>query len=127
MRRDALLHALWARWDAPPLEWFIGAADVVHGTNFLVPPTGRAAAVVSVPCFELFAEQEAGYRAAVVGEAPRIGIEAALRLGWDAVLRPEDGFIGMTGFGASAPAGDLFKAFGITVDAIVAAARTAAR
>jgi glycosyltransferase involved in cell wall biosynthesis len=42
------LHALWARWDAPPLEWFIGAADVVHGTNFLVPPTGRAAAVVSV-------------------------------------------------------------------------------
>jgi transketolase len=88
---------------------------------------GIRAAVVSVPCFELFAEQEAGYRAAVLGEAPRIGIEAALRLGWDAVLRPEDGFIGMTGFGASAPAGDLFKAFGITVDAIVAAARTAAR
>jgi glycosyltransferase involved in cell wall biosynthesis len=42
------LHALWARWDAPPLEWFVGATDVVHGTNFLVPPTRRAAAVVSV-------------------------------------------------------------------------------
>ena len=42
------LHALWARRDCPPLEWFIGATDVVHGTNFLVPPTGRAAAVVSV-------------------------------------------------------------------------------
>ena len=42
------LHALWARGDAPPLEWFIGAADVVHGTNFVVPPTRRAAAVVSV-------------------------------------------------------------------------------
>jgi glycosyltransferase involved in cell wall biosynthesis len=42
------LHALWTRWDAPPLEWFVGRADVVHGTNFLVPPTGRAAAVVSV-------------------------------------------------------------------------------
>jgi glycosyltransferase involved in cell wall biosynthesis len=42
------LHALWARRDAPPLEWFIGATDVVHGTNFLVPPTRRAAAVVSV-------------------------------------------------------------------------------
>ena len=42
------LHALWARRDAPPLEWFIGATDVVHGTNFVVPPTGRAAAVVSV-------------------------------------------------------------------------------
>ena len=42
------LHALWARWDAPPLEWFVGATDVVHGTNFLVPPTRSAAAVVSV-------------------------------------------------------------------------------
>jgi glycosyltransferase involved in cell wall biosynthesis len=42
------LHALWARRDLPPLEWFIGATDVVHGTNFLVPPTARAAAVVSV-------------------------------------------------------------------------------
>jgi glycosyltransferase involved in cell wall biosynthesis len=42
------LHALWTRGDFPPLEWFIGATDVVHGTNFLVPPTGRAAAVVSV-------------------------------------------------------------------------------
>ena len=42
------LHALWARRDGPPLEWFIGPADVVHGTNFVVPPTRRAAAVASV-------------------------------------------------------------------------------
>jgi glycosyltransferase involved in cell wall biosynthesis len=42
------LHALWSRGDVPPLEWFIGATDVVHGTNFLVPPTRRAAAVASV-------------------------------------------------------------------------------
>ncbi len=42
------LHALWARWNAPPLEWFVGSADVVHGTNFVVPPAGRAATVVSV-------------------------------------------------------------------------------
>jgi glycosyltransferase involved in cell wall biosynthesis len=42
------LHALWGRRDGPPLEWFIGTTDVVHGTNFLVPPTRRAAAVVSV-------------------------------------------------------------------------------
>lgn len=42
------LHALWARRDGPPVEWFIGAADVVHGTNFVVPPTRRAAAVASV-------------------------------------------------------------------------------
>jgi glycosyltransferase involved in cell wall biosynthesis len=42
------LHASWGRRDSPPLEWFVGATDVVHGTNFLVPPTSRAAAVVSV-------------------------------------------------------------------------------
>jgi glycosyltransferase involved in cell wall biosynthesis len=42
------LHALWGRWDAPRLEWFVGAVDVVHGTNFVVPPTHRAATVVSV-------------------------------------------------------------------------------
>jgi transketolase len=84
------------------------------------------AAVVSIPCFELFAEQEPGYRAAVLGQAPRIGIEAALRQGWDGVLEPQDFFIGMRDFGASAPAGDLYKFFGITVDAIVQAARAAA-
>ena len=42
------LHALWGRWDAPPLEWFVGSVDIVHGTNFVVPPTRRAATVVSV-------------------------------------------------------------------------------
>jgi glycosyltransferase involved in cell wall biosynthesis len=42
------LHGLWARGDVPPLEWFIGHADVVHGTNFVVPPTRRAASVMSV-------------------------------------------------------------------------------
>ncbi len=42
------LHALWGRGDTPPLEWFVGACDVVHGTNFVVPPTRRAAAIVSV-------------------------------------------------------------------------------
>jgi glycosyltransferase involved in cell wall biosynthesis len=42
------LHALWRRFDHPPLERFVGAADVVHGTNFVVPPTAHAAAVVSV-------------------------------------------------------------------------------
>ncbi len=86
---------------------------------------GIQAAVVSVPCFELFAAQDAAYRAAVLGEAPRVGIEAALRQGWDAVLRPQDAFIGMTGFGASAPAAELYKTFGITVDSLLAAARAA--
>ncbi len=81
---------------------------------------GIEAAVVSVPCFELFAAQSADYRACVLGSAPRIGIEAAIRQGWDLILRPEDPFVGMASFGASAPAADLYKHFGITVDAVIA-------
>ena len=81
------------------------------------------AAVVSAPCFELFAAQDAAYRASVLGTAPRIGIEAAVRQGWEGLLRPEDGFVGMTGFGASAPAPELYQHFGITADQTAARAR----
>ncbi|MGC1556737.1 MAG: transketolase [Methylovirgula sp.] len=86
---------------------------------------GIKAVVVSIPSFELFAEQDAAYHARVLGEAPRVGIEAALRQGWEAALRPQDAFIGMTGFGASAPGGELSKTFGITIDFLLAAARAA--
>jgi transketolase len=85
---------------------------------------GIKAAVVSVPCFELFAEQDEAYQAQVLGEAPRIGIEAGLRHGFESLLRPQDAFIGMKSFGASAPAGDLYRVFGITVDAVVTEAQT---
>ena len=84
---------------------------------------GIRAAIVSMPCWELFAAQPAAYRASVLGTAPRVGIEAALRDGWDRWIGPEGTFIGMTGFGASAPADTLFNHFGITGDAVVAAAR----
>ncbi|MGV6872028.1 transketolase [Pseudochelatococcus sp. B33] len=85
------------------------------------------AAVVSLPSFELFATQDADYRHAILGDAPRIGIEAAIRVGWEAVLRHDDAFIGMTGFGASAPAAELYRQFGITADDIVRAAKEARR
>ncbi|THD73868.1 transketolase [Thalassobius vesicularis] len=84
---------------------------------------GKRVAVVSAPCFELFAAQPADYRAAVLGDAPRVGVEAAIRQSWCAFLRPEDGFVGMTGFGASAPAEELYEYFGITPDAVAQAAR----
>jgi glycosyltransferase involved in cell wall biosynthesis len=42
------LHAAWRRSELPPIEWFVGTVDVVHGTNFVVPPTRRAARVVTV-------------------------------------------------------------------------------
>ncbi len=84
---------------------------------------GIAARVVSAPCFELFALQPEEYRKAVLGGAPRIGIEAGIRQGWDLFLRRKDAFIGMSGFGASAPAGDLFEHFGITAEAVCAEAK----
>ncbi|MDE1145279.1 MAG: transketolase [Azospirillaceae bacterium] len=84
---------------------------------------GLNVAVVSMPCWELFAAQPAASRALVLGTAPRIGVEAAVRFGWDRWLGDQGAFIGMEGFGASAPAADLYRHFGITVDAIAAAVR----
>jgi transketolase len=72
------------------------------------------AAVISMPSFELFRQQPQAYRHAVLGEAPRIGIEAAAAQGWCEWLRPKDVFIGLTHFGASAPGGKLYEHFGLT-------------
>ncbi|MER9861876.1 transketolase [Mesorhizobium sp. M0185] len=83
---------------------------------------GIAAAVVSMPCWELFEEQDADYRKAVLGSAPRIAIEAAARLGWDRWIGETGTFVGMAGFGASAPAPDLYRHFDITPEAVAAAA-----
>ena len=59
----------------------------------------------------------------MLGGAPRIGIEAAVAQGWERWLGPDGVFIGMTGFGASAPAEDLYRHFGITADAVASAVR----
>ena len=84
---------------------------------------GIAAAVVSMPSFELFAAQDPAYQGEVLGTAGRIGVEAGIRQGWDAYLRPGDEFIGMGGFGASGPADQLYEHFGITVAALTRTAR----
>ncbi len=83
---------------------------------------GKRVAVVSMPCWEIFDAQDAGYRAAVLGSAPRIGVEAAIGFGWDRYLGERGVFIGMHGFGASAPGTEVYKNFNITADAVVAAA-----
>jgi transketolase len=88
---------------------------------------GLKAAVVSMPSFELFRRQDAKYRAEVLGEAPRVGVEAAVAQGWHEWLRPSDAFVGMSGFGASAPAGQLFKHFGIAAEQIAETAAGLAR
>ena len=80
---------------------------------------GVAARVVSVPCFELLAEAPEAARRAVIGDAKvKIGVEAAVRQGWDAIIGSDGAFIGMTRFGASAPYKELYKHFGITPEAV---------
>ena len=79
--------------------------------------------VVSVPCFELFEQQVESYRTALIGNAPvKIAIEAAIRQGWDRFIGSDGVFIGMHGFGASGPIDALYTHFGITTEAVVAAA-----
>ncbi|MDD3181764.1 MAG: transketolase [Alphaproteobacteria bacterium] len=89
----------------------------------LLKQEGIAAAVVSIPCFALFDRQDQAYRTSVLGTAPRIAIEAGIRMCWDRYLGEKSAFIGLSDFGASAPAEALYKHFGITVEATVAAAK----
>ena len=85
---------------------------------------GIAARVVSVPSFELFEVQSDDYKAAVIGSSQvKIAVEAGIRMGWDRFIGTDGTFIGMTGFGASAPYQKLYEHFGITKDAVVAAAK----
>jgi transketolase len=84
---------------------------------------GIASRVVSVPALELLLAQPAEAKAAIIGNAPvKIAIEAAVRWGWDAVIGTDGEFVGMHGFGESGPAKELYKHFGITAEAAVAAA-----
>jgi transketolase len=86
---------------------------------------GVKARVVSMPSWEIFADQDAAYRDLVLPPAvtARVAIEAAVQFGWDKFLGPRGRFIGMRSYGASAPFGTLYKHFGITADAMVAAAK----
>ena len=84
---------------------------------------GTSAAVVSMPCWELFAAQPKAYRDSVLGRCPRVAVEAAIGMGWERWLGDNGTFIGMEGFGASAPAGKLYEHFGITAAKVAEAAQ----
>jgi transketolase len=84
---------------------------------------GISAAIVSMPSFELFRAQPEGYQQEVLGTAPRVAIEAGIAQCWYEWLRKGDKFVGMTGFGASAPAAKLFEHFGITAAHVADVAR----
>lgn len=92
--------------------------EIALGARKLLQDKGRPTRVVSVPCFELFAQQSADYRAETIGKAKvKVAIEAGIRQGWDAIIGEDGAFVGMTGFGASAPIEKLYPHFGITAEA----------
>ena len=94
----------------------MAAREMLAGENIPV-------AVVSLPCWELFAQQDETYKAAVLGGGLRVGIEAGCDFGWERIIGTDGVFIGMPGYGASAPAEELYKYFGITAEAVSAAVR----
>ena len=95
----------------------LAAADVLEAE-------GTPTRVVSVPCFELFFRQDAAYQASIIGRGTvRVAVEAAVQQGWERFIGDDGAFVGMTGFGASAPAEVLYEKFGITTEAVVAAAK----
>jgi transketolase len=86
---------------------------------------GVGTRVVSTPSWELFAAQTPAYRASVIGRGTvRVAVEAAVGLGWERFIGEDGVFVGMDSFGASAPADRLYKEFGITAEAVVAAAKS---
>ncbi|MCC5985561.1 MAG: transketolase [Rhodobacteraceae bacterium] len=100
------------------VEIAMAARDILHAEKI-------GTRVVSMPCWELFEEQPESYRRRVLPAGPvRVAVEAAIRFGWDRWLfgergrREKSGFIGMHGFGGSAPAPELYRHFGITAEAV---------
>jgi len=98
--------------------------EIALAAQKLLQAENIAASVVSMPCMELFALQDAEYRRSVIDPASvRIAVEAAVEQSWERWIGPEGGFVGMQSFGASGPYQDLYRHFGITPENIVKAAK----
>ena len=98
--------------------------DIALRARTILEKDGIPTRVVSVPCWELFETQSAAYQAQTIGKAQvRLAVEAGIRQGWDRFIGEDGIFVGMIGFGASAPAEQLYDHFGITPAAIVAAVK----
>ena len=98
--------------------------SVALAAREILATDGIRAAVVSIPCWELFDAQDPDYRASVLGPGcTRVAVEAAVSFGWERYLGDGGVFVGMPGFGASAPGADLYAHFGITAEAAAAAAK----
>jgi transketolase len=93
--------------------------EIALAAQKLLNEQSFAVRVVSVPSLDLFLSQPDKVRRAIVGDAPvKVAVEAAVRFGWDALIGPDGIFVGMSGFGASAPYKDLYRHFGITAEAV---------
>jgi len=98
--------------------------SVALAARELLEADGVGARVVSVPSFELFAAQPTDYQEAVIGESEvRVAVEAGVKMGWERFIGADGVFVGMTGFGASAPDKALYEHFGITAEAVAKAAK----
>ena len=98
------------------VEIAVAARDILQRQNI-------GARVVSMPCWELFDEQDAAYRAGILDSATvKVAIEAASPFGWERYIGASGAFVGIDHFGASAPYKELYKAFGITAEAAAEAA-----
>ena len=100
--------------------------SVAVAAQKLLEAEGIPTRVVSTPSWNLFDGQSKAYKAGVIGKAKvRVAVEAAIRMGWERFIGEDGLFVGMTGFGASAPAERLFKEFGITAENVAATAKSA--
>ena len=100
--------------------------EIAMKARDLLQADGVGTRVVTMPCWALFEEQDETYRERILGPGTvKVGIEAASPFGWDRYIGSGGAFVGMHSFGASAPAKDLFKHFGITPEAAAEAAKAA--
>jgi len=116
---------LGAQDGSPAVSLFASGSEVALAVaaKKLLAERSVSARVVSVPCFELLFAAPAAERAAVIGNAKvNVAVEAGIRQGWDAIIGSAGTFVGMEGFGASAPYKELYQHFGITAEKVAAAA-----
>jgi len=114
--------------DAAKVTLFASGSEVeiIVAAREILEQEGIATRVISVPCFELFEKQPESYKKALIGSAPvKIAVEAGVRQGWERFIGADGIFIGMSGFGLSGSAPELYKHFGITAEAVAQAARNA--
>lgn len=114
--------------DGEPQATIFASGSEVHlamDAALILKGEGISVRVVSVPCMDLFFEQDGEYiQSLICNDSAKIAVEAAVRQGWDSIIGPHGTFIGMSSFGDSAPASDLFEHFGITKEAIIEAVKT---